>query len=181
MYLSTVPNPEVPEYCYHQYLWAYFNKSKQESRSRPFVFRILGKSIIMLSREKPTCHSVNFSDHIKAGQAYQFQVLASPVRGTYREEGKRKRRQAYKGNKERLQWLQRRLGQSAELEFGQVFDRPARVFKKGDGHRVVINECIMSGVVYVKDKEMFNQVLINGVGGRGAWGCGLMILPEVMV
>jgi len=178
MFLSVIPKPDTPEYCYHQYLWAYFNKEK--GQTRPFIFRVLENSIVMLSRDKPACQSVSIAEHIQAGQTYQFDVLCSPVRGTYREDGKRKRREPYKTNKERLQWFERRLAGSAEARFAQVFDRPVRRFKKSDGHIVRMNDCIIRGAVYVKDRAGFIDTLLNGIGGRGAWGCGLMILPEVM-
>lgn len=179
MFIAIIPKPDAPEYCYHQYLWAYFDKSKDEPR--PFIYRVLGESILLLSREKPACAAVNISERIKAGQTYQFDVLCSPVRGTYRDENRqRKRREPYKTNAERLQWFGRRLGDSADARFAQVFDRPLRRFKKGDGNTVTIDECIIRGAVYVKDRALFVDTLLNGIGGRGAWGHGLMILPEVM-
>lgn len=179
MFLSIVPKPDAPEYCYHQYLWAYFDQTRGENR--PFIYRSLSESLIMLSREIPACPHTPIAERIHAGQVYQFDLLASPIRGTYRDENRqRKRREPYKTNQERLDWLARRLGDSADLRFAQVFDRPVRRFKKADGHQISIEECTLRGAVYVKDKSRFIDTLLTGVGGSGAWGCGLMILPEVM-
>lgn len=179
MFMSIVPKPNTPEYCHHQYLWSYFKKDPDDKR--PFVFRPLKTGLLMLSREAPSCPHKAIGDSIKAGRVYQFDLLCNPARGTWRDETrKRRRRESYKTNTERLDWLRRRLGDSAELRFAQVFDRPQRRFKKGDGNKIIIDECIIRGAVYVKDRAAFIDVLTNGVGGRGCWGCGLMILPEVM-
>jgi len=180
MFLSIITKPAAPQYCYHQYLWTYFDKEKGDQR--PFIYRVLGESIIMLSRDKPACRHVNIADRVKAGQTYQFDVLCSPVRGTYRGENReRKRREPYRGNADRLQWLGRRFGGCADVRFAQVFDRPVRRFKKGDGHNVTIDECVIRGTVYVKDKAQFIETMLNGIGGRGAWGHGLLMLPDVMI
>jgi CRISPR-associated protein Cas6/Cse3/CasE subtype I-E len=178
MFLSIVPKPDTPEYCYHQYLWAYFDQNKNVNRC--FVYRALSESIIMLSSEQPACEHTRIDERISAETVYQFDLIASPIRGVRREDGKRSRREPYRTNKERLDWLARRLGDSAELRFAQVFDRPRRRFKKADGHQVSVDECTMRGAVYVKDRDLFIDTLLTGVGGRGAWGCGLMILPEIM-
>jgi CRISPR-associated protein Cas6/Cse3/CasE subtype I-E len=179
MFLSVVNKPAVPEYCFHQYLWAYFKE--QQGADRPFIYRVMGDKILMLSRIRPACDAICLADRIKTGQAYQFDVLCSPVRGTWRDENRqRKRREPYKTNDERLQWIVRRFGDAADVRFAQVFDRPLRKFKKGDGHVVVLNECIIRGVVHVKDRPLFIDTLLSGIGGRGCWGHGLLLLPEVM-
>lgn len=179
MFLSLVPKPDVPEYCYHQFLWTYFDRERLAVR--PFVFRPLDSALLMLSREKPLCKSVMLNDRIQAGQIYQFDLICSPQRGTWRDEhGKRHRRTAYQSNQERIGWLKRRLGESAEIRFAHVFDRPKRRFKTGDGHEVAFAECAIRGTLYVNDKAEFIEYLTQGIGSKGAWGLGLLVLPEVM-
>lgn len=181
MFMSIVPRPDTPEYCYHQYLWTYFDKKDQPDAPRPFIYRVFDNSLLMLSREHPACPHQDIGERIKSGQVYQFDLIANPARGTRRDEnGGRHRREAYKTNSERIDWLKRRLGDSAELRFAQVFDRPRRRFKKGDGHQVIIDECSLRGTIYVNDRANFIETVQGGVGGRGCWGCGLLVLPEVM-
>ncbi len=177
MFLSAIPTPDAPEYCYHQYLWAYFDKPKGDSR--PFIFRVLDKSIVMLSREPPSCHAVALADRIEAGNTYQFDVLVNPVQTVWNSDHTHKTRVPYTDNKARLAWLGRRV-KGADIRFAQVFDRPQRIFKKNQNTKIILNTCIIRGAVYVKDKSEFIATLLNGIGGRGAWGCGLMVLPEVM-
>ena len=179
MFFAIVPKPDVPEYCYHQYLWAYFKKDKGEQR--PFLFRVMTDAIVMLSREKQSCPSVAIADRITAGLALQFDVLCNPARSQLIDSEKtKKRRVPYKTNAERHDWFKRRIGEAADSRFVQVFDRPQRRFKKGDGNKIIIDECVIRGVVYINDRSEFIDILLNGVGGRGAWGYGLMLLPEVM-
>lgn len=179
MFLSIIPKPDTPEYCYHQYLWAYFDKQRGENR--PFLFRVLNDAIVMLSRDNPSCPSVAIAGRIQAGNVLQFDLLCNPARSLWMDAEKTKKcRVPYKSNAERQEWFKRRLGDAADVRFVQVFNRPQRRFKKGGGNKIIIDECIIRGAVYVKDRAAFIDVLLNGVGGRGAWGYGLMILPEVM-
>lgn len=179
MFLAIIHKPDTPDYCLHQYLWAYFDKARGEQR--PFVYRVLTDAIIMLGRDRPSCPSVAIADRIVAGQVLQFDVLCNPTCSQWLDAEKtKKRRVPYKTNAERQDWFNRRMGDAADVRFVQVFDRPQRRFKKGDGNKIIIDECVMRGAVYVKDRAAFLEILLNGIGGRGAWGYGLMMLPEVM-
>lgn len=179
MFLALVPKPEAPDYCYHQYLWAYFNEDK--TADRQFVYRIFNNSLLLLSRKPPSCPHVFLNDKIVAGRAYQFDLICSPMRGTYRDDsGKRHRRGDYQTHQERQDWLKRRLGESADVRYSHVFTMPARCFKKADGKLIRLTECTLRGVVYINDKTAFIEKLQYGIGGRGAWGHGLMVLPEIM-
>lgn len=179
MFLSIVEKPDAPEYCYHQYLWAYFNEEK--TAERQFVYRIFNNALLLLSRHPPSCPNVFLNDKIESGRAYQFDLLCSPIRGTYRDDsGKRHRRGSYQTHIERQQWLARRFEDSADIKFSQVFNRPLRVIKKADGKLIMLHECTIRGVIYVNDKSNFIDKLLTGIGGRGAWGHGLMVLPEIM-
>lgn len=179
IFLTETNNPPTPEYCIHQYLWSYFDR--MPDGARPFVFKKLKDKILMLSNIKPNCISHNISSRFNTGFAYQFDVLASPIRGTYRDdEGNRKRRLPYSTNADRIDWLKRRLIGCAEVRFAQVFDKPPRRFKKSDGHVIKIDECTIKGVVVISDKDEFINRIAAGIGGRGVWGCGLFFMPEIM-
>jgi len=167
----------------HQYLWSYFPGLQGEGAARPFTFRVFDSSILMMSRIEPACDSVNIADRIQHDRVYQFDVLASPQRSTsYRDaNGKRvtKNRRSIEGNEERRDWLKRRID-GAEVVFCQVFDRPVRRFRKPGGHQVVLTEAVFRGALRVIDADEFINSMLRGTGGRGAWGCGLLVLPEIM-
>jgi CRISPR system Cascade subunit CasE len=186
MWISVLRKPDVPQYAYHQFLWQYFPDLDNTDAQRPFLFRVLGESILMLSRLKPaTQHAVEIKDRLVPGTVYQFDLLANPARGgsITLEDGTKKRvpRKSYKGNQERKDWLRRRFEDAgADLTLVQVYDRPQRRFRKADGRQIVIDDVIYRGTLKVTDRSLFADKLLQGVGGRGAWGCGLMVLPEVM-
>lgn len=183
MWISVLRRPDCPDYAIHQYLWSYFPELQREGARRQFIFRVLDNSILMLSRIKPLCDSVNIVERIKQNQIYQFDVLASPqCSSSYRDEsGKRvtNKRRSIEGNSARREWLQRRV-LGAEIKFSQVFDQPVKRFKKPGGHQVVVTEALFRGTLYVLNVEEFVDSILNGIGGRGAWGCGLLVLPEIM-
>lgn len=184
MWISILNKPSVPEYALHQFCWQYFPDVKK-GEPRPFVYRVLGESILMLSRIKPAINTtINIADRIKGGKVYQFDLLANPARGaTVEVDGVKKRagRVPYTTNGELREWIYRRFEDGgADVTFVQAYQRPVRRFKKGDGNRIVISDVIFRGTVHVKDKAAFLRKMLEGIGGRGAWGCGLLILPEVM-
>jgi len=185
MWISAVSKPEVPEYAYHQVLWSYFPDVPEVSE-RPFVYRVLGDTILMLSRHRPSAPTVKaLAERIEAGAVYQFDLLANPARSARAQQPdgtwKRICRKPYRTNQERKDWLARRMeGSGAEITFVQAYDRPQRRFAKPGGKRIIIDDVVFRGTLRVTDKARFCDHLLRGIGGRGAWGCGLMVLPEVM-
>ena len=179
MWLSILPRPDVPPYCLHQVLWSYFPDVPPGS-DRPFLFREAGRDIILLGRRRPASPTLDIRDRVRAGRAYQFDVLASPVK-TVRPAGKGSPRtlRCLTGNDERRAWFARRLN-GAEPGFTQVFDVPTRRFKKANGEPVTLYSCRIKGVLHVTNRALFIDTLLTGIGGRGCWGCGLLILPEIM-
>lgn len=182
MWLASVARPQVPEYGMHQVLWSYFPACyRAEGAPRPFVYRVARDRVALLSRYRPECEALPVSPLISTGRVYQFDLLCSPARGVRDPEtGRRRGRVAYRGNDERRAWLARRLEGAAEVRFAQAFDRPRRQLRKPDGHRVTVDECVMRGTLCVTDRSELLVRMAQGIGGRGAWGCGLLWLPEVM-
>lgn len=184
MWISVLSKPKVPEYVFHQYCWQYF-PDIPEGEPRPFLYRVLGDSMLMLSRLKPaTSTAVNIADRIECGKVYQFDLLANPARGgTITIDGvkRRVRRRAYSTNEELKAWIHRRFEDGgADITFVQSFKRPTRRIRKGDGNVVTVCDVVFRGTLMVKDLSAFKRKMLAGIGGRGAWGCGLLVLPEIM-
>lgn len=186
MWISVLRRPNVPEYAIHQFIWQYFPELDGKDADRPFLYRVLGESMIVLSRLKPrTSVAVEINERFLPGSIYQFDLLANPARSgsVVLPDGSKKRtcRKPYKTNAELRDWLQRRFeGSGAELTFAQVYNQPQRRFKKPSGQKIIIDDVIFRGTFELKDRSLFMDALMQGFGGRGAWGCGLLVMPEVM-
>jgi CRISPR-associated protein Cas6/Cse3/CasE subtype I-E len=182
MFFSTVPRPSVPAYALHQILWTYYPEDhRRPGDDRPFVYRVADRHLLMLSKIPPNCAHQRID--VTTGHTYQFDLICSPVRGTVTTNGhrhRRVRREPYRSNDERREWLKRRLDGAAEMMFCTVTDRPDLSIRASDGRRIHWPECRMQGTLRVTDRTTFLLRLADGVGGRGAWGHGLMYLPEVM-
>jgi len=177
MFLSVVPRPKVPEYALHQLLWGYFPGLPPGSR-RPFVYRVEERRIIVLSRIRPTVPALHITPRITAGRSYQFASLISPMNG-YKIKDQRYGRRVIEGNEKRRAWLARRL-LGAEVAFCQIYDRPDLNFARPGGERVWVVRCEVVGVLQVVDRAQFIEAMLRGIGGRGCWGHGLLLLPEIM-
>lgn len=186
MFVAVVPRPAVPLYAVHQYLWGYY-PGVGEGEPRPFLWRDCGRDVLLLSRLRPACPCLEVGPRIEAGRVYQFTLLASPMngykvahdtrRGAPRRSGGRK---VIEGNEARRAWFARRLGAGADPTFAQVYDRPTQRFRRPGGDVVMVAQCEIKGTLMVRDRGLFVDAMLRGIGGRGCWGCGLLVLPEVM-
>lgn len=164
----------------HQFLWGYF--PGMDGAERPFLYRTLETTVLMLSRVKPACQAVDIKDRIQAGSVYQFDVLASPRNGFSSDNGGRYRNQHHhkfiRSNEHRREWFGRRLA-GAEPTFAQIYDRPDMKIRRGK-NLITRPACIVRGTIKVNDRAEFIGTLLRGIGGGGVWGFGLLVLPEVM-
>lgn len=177
MWISDIPRPPGDDYRLHQVLWCYFPTQQARGAARPFLFRAESERVVMLSSHRPatSCRAVASPD---PGRVYQFSVLTSPLLGTWRDaDGRRHRRGSYPAAAQRG-WLERRI-EGAGVMFCTATERPLRVFRDARGHRVTVPEVEFSGALLVTDADAFKKTLLRGVGGRGAWGHGLLFLPEL--
>jgi CRISPR-associated protein Cas6/Cse3/CasE subtype I-E len=178
VWVTIVPRPSVPYYSLHQHLWGYF-PAVGDGEPRPFLYRAADRDILILSRLKPSCPALPVADRIRAGRVYQFSALVSPMNGHKLAHKPGRGRLVIEGNEARRAWLGRRM-EGAELTFCQIFDRPNLVFRRAGGERIWIAQCEAHGTLRVMDRAMFLDSMIRGIGGRGCWGFGLLVLPEVM-
>lgn len=176
MWLARVPRPDVPAYVYHQMLWGYF-PDVGDGEPRPFLYRLDGDTITLLSRRKPSCPAVEVGHRISAGRVYQFAAMVSPMNGY--KVGGRKGRKVIEGNQRRREWLARRLD-GADITFAHLYHRPDLNFRRSDGRKVWVARCEARGTLAVHDRARFVASILDGIGGRGCWGMGLLLLPEIM-
>lgn len=181
MWIAAVAKPDAPEATVHQYLWGYY-PDREGGQERPFLYRTLESTILMLSRIKPACPAVDIKERIKAGTVYQFDVLASPRNGFSGDNGGRYRNRHHhkfiRSNGHRREWFGRRLA-GAEPTFAQIYDRPDLRIKRRD-NLITRPACIIRGTLRVTDRAEFMGTLLRGIGGGGVWGFGLLVMPEVM-
>ena len=174
MWLAAVARPACPANVIHKTLWGYF-PDVADGDPRPFLYRELGERIALLSRIPPACPAAALGERIHAGRVYQFDVLASPRNGHNQHKGHR----FIRDNGERRAWFGRRLTGAAPT-FVHVYDRPDVHIGRGRGQAITRPACRISGTVRVTDRAAFLDCLLRGIGGGGAWGFGLLVLPEVM-
>lgn len=181
MWIMSTRRPSGALYTYHQLLWTFIpERYRAPGAARAFVYRVEDDRLLMLSRYRPECEALAVSPGILNGQVYQFTLRCSPVRGTQRGSGSvTKRRDPYPAS-ERKEWLARRLDGAAQVLFATSRDRPDLTLQAPGGRRVRWSECDISGTVRVLDRTELIGRMCQGIGGRGAWGHGLLWLPEVM-
>jgi len=178
MWISEVPRPPGDDYRLHQILWCYFPIQQQRGATRPFLFRVENDRALMLSADRPAtdCRAVAPPE---PGRVYQFSVLTSPILGTWRDaDGRRHRRGSHPLHAQRA-WLERRID-GACVMFCTADERPVRRFPDARGNYITIPEVEFSGAMLVTNPAAFTNTLLHGIGGRGAWGHGLLYMPELM-
>ena len=178
MWVSALQSPKVTRDALHQVLWSYFPDIDDGSQ-RPFLFRKSKDRLLMLSRIKPACESIAISDSIRAGRMYQFDVIASPRNGHNTKKPGAYKHRFIVGNAERKAWFARRIT-GATPGFIQVFDRPNLQLVNRRHQEIVRPACIIRGTLKVDDRAEFMHSMLSGIGGGGAWGFGLLVMPEVM-
>lgn len=171
MFLSIVPRPNGDVYAQHQQLWAYFDMTTE----RHFQYRELTHTALMISRYRPAHPSQEISDRIHAGQTFQFNLLCNPVKTVNRK------RRAILDYDDQRAWLQRQLGDCAEIRYAKSENLKPLSIKKPSGEKMLVAQALITGMVYVKDRALFIDKVMSGIGSRGCWGLGLMVLPEVMI
>lgn len=173
MWVTSVPRPAVPAYAVHQVLWGYF-PSVKDGEPRPFLYRIEKERIVLLSRLPPSCPATEISPRVRAGRVYQFQATVSPANNN-----NRRGRKVIEGNQRRREWLGRRLD-GAVLTFAHLYERGDLRFRRPDGNKVWVPRFEAKGTLRVDDRARFLDSVLRGIGGRGCWGMGLLLLPEIM-
>lgn len=180
MWLSVLSAPECEAYRTHQFLWGYFPEQQNNGTTeRPFCFRELDDQLLMLSGIRPAAPARQIE--LEAGRSLLFEMIASPRRGTYRAaDGKRQRLPPMKSPRDMADWLRRRLDCAATVQFVDVKPLAPLSLRHADGNLVVLPQALFRGVLNVSDGERLRERMAGGIGQGGAFGLGMLLLPEVM-
>lgn len=143
---------------------------------------------------------------IREGEQYSFSLRVNPVVTKMpmgRESKKRKRDDVYMealAKSKALPQQERLSNNEIMIESGLqwIMDRAERHgfslnknqvivegyyrmdgFKDGDKNRIQFGAMDFSGILTVKDGELFRQTLMHGIGKAKAFGCGMLLLIRV--
>lgn len=182
MWSTILDKMDVPDYIVHQLLWGFFPEQQAESSERVFCYKDTGDKIYMLSSAEPKTESMKIE--LQESQSVMFSLCASYNR---RPSGRCPdgRRIYYKQPdithpKALRDWLQRRLGESAMLQFVDVKPLAPHSVTRKDGKKMVWPQAQFMGTLNIKNPSEFLVIISRGIGAGCAFGLGAMILPEVM-
>ncbi len=175
MWLAKVARPPGRcDYQLHQYLFGYFPPMDK----REFLFRVAGQDIFVLSLTRPSVPAVRIQELIQAGQSYAFDLLCNPVKQLGARPGRALKRIVVRDFDGQRDWLAARL-EGCEIRFSHFQPQTVARFRNSKGEKVQVYFTRATGVLTVQDKTAFLLKLQAGIGRARAWGCGLLMLPEV--
>ncbi len=176
-------------YQVHRLLWNAF-PGIPDAR-RPFLFRVESSRgpgripVLMQSFVEPVQPSgepvvllavKSFEPSFAEGRTLRFALCANPVKRLNQE----RCRVPLIRDEDRLQWLHRKLENSAELLECQVSGGEVLYFRKDRaGKPGKIALVTYSGVLHVIDPSRFRNLVENGVGAAKCFGCGLLSVARV--
>lgn len=166
--------PDVSESQQHQLLYSFFRQS-DEPTERPFCYRDTGEQILMLSNEKPSTDCVELD--FKEGETLLFECRASINPRNYK--GKKISPKDFTA-KHVKDWFRRRLDGGAYVDY-VTFKRTApHKIIKNDGQIIILNQTLFYGTLKVMNPKQFKKIIATGIGRGGAFGFGMLLLPQVM-
>lgn len=179
-------------YEIHQALWQSFSRTGNEKRD--FLFRVNWKknvrylNVLVQSMTEPksventSCvlkASKQIEFHFVQGQYLRFAVCVNPVKRSAQD----KNRIPLIGEDAQIEWLERHLKGAALLHEAQVVSsHPLYFFKRGDSgksHRGKIFTIVFDGILEVQDPELFQKIVLSGIGPAKSFGCGLLTLAKI--
>lgn len=166
--------PDVTDAQQHQLLYAFF-RSSEEPIKRPFCYRDTGEHILMLSGEKPNTECVELD--FKCGQTLFFECRASINARSHH--GKKISPQEFTA-KHVKDWFRRRLDGGAYVDYVTFKKLAPHKIRKNDGQVILLNQTMFYGSLIVMNPDQFKKIIATGIGKGGAFGFGMLLLPQVM-
>lgn len=112
-----------------------------------------------------------------AGQRWQFDLLAAPMKKVSAEGRKNSQRRILRTAEERMQWLARKAEQSGfrvltvrELEYVRQSGR------RPESHRMYLDAYHYTGSLEILEADAFRRALTQGIGSGRAYGLGMLLL-----
>ncbi|EKM0371881.1 type I-E CRISPR-associated protein Cas6/Cse3/CasE [Cronobacter turicensis] len=183
-------------YQLHRALWQLFPDAPQAKRE--FLFREeqqqpgTGTLLLLQSALVPVdapvariIASKPFNPVLKAQQSLRFRLRANVVKtikdahGRQNNAGNPKRcRVPLIKEEEQLQWLQRKLSETALINDVRIMSEKPLFFQKS-GMDGKIQPVCFEGVLTITDCQRFMQLLQTGIGPAKALGCGLLTIAPL--
>lgn len=175
-------------YTAHKLVYTLF---PEEEAGRDFLFKYketdYGKRIVILSQREPDISllpkencSIKFRhipDSYFDAEYYRFEVQINPVK----RDMKTGKIIPVKGRNELVSWFCTKAvkyGFEVMPDTLSVDNTDTIIFKKGDS-KITLGKAVFSGVLKVKDKEIFMQSFKKGLGKGKSFGFGLLeIVPN---
>lgn len=124
-------------------------------------------------------------DRLEVGMKLRFRVTLNPVISisTGKQSGKRGKVMPHVTIEHQTKYLMDRSLKNGfqlnENEFS-ITERSMEPLKKQKHHPVRLSKVSYEGLLTITDIELFKEALINGIGKKKAYGCGMMtVIPEV--
>lgn len=170
--------PDIDDYAVHQCVYRLFSKST-EVMGRTFCYRRAGDRVLIYSMGRVNENSWWFE--FEKGRAYDFSMIACPGRGTYRDKsGKRRRMRPRTNIEDVFSWLERRVGDTAEVDALSGKRIHNRRVHRPCGQIMTWPCWLLSGVITVRQPKSLETILQTGVGQGVPFGMGLMFIPEAI-
>ena len=180
-------------YELHRRIWKLF--PVMPDANRDFLFRVenigqKGPQVILLQSltmpssvngDLPIIGTKSFEFSFAPQQILRFLVRANP---TKRITDKNKLKNQGKvrvpliDENEMKGWLQRQLDGGAHLQESMIARQDKIYFRKGK-HTGKIVTATFSGILQVKEPDLFVQKIKKGIGPAKAFGCGLLSLARI--
>lgn len=124
-------------------------------------------------------------DRLETGMELRFKVTLNPVISisTGKQSGKRGKVMPHITIEHQMNYLmERSLKNGFQLKENDysITERSMEPLKKQKHHPVRLSKVSYEGILTITDIELFKETLINGIGKKKAYGCGMMtVIPEV--
>ncbi|MBF0368987.1 MAG: type I-E CRISPR-associated protein Cas6/Cse3/CasE [Magnetococcales bacterium] len=194
------------EYGLHKMVWNLF--AGQADQPRDFLFHLnengLSSILYTLSRREPQitdtpwqARTKPFAPQLATGDQLGFLLRANPVvtrakkrhdvvmdaKHTLSSQGKPRKEwpsQAELVQQTASAWLRRRAD-SMGVEWGEICAEGYQIrrFSKPNKSTISLATVDFSGVLTVRQPQLFHEAVITGVGGAKGFGCGLMMLRRL--
>lgn len=125
-----------------------------------------------------------FLDRLQNGQIVRFRATLNPVISisTGKQSGKRGRVMPHVTTKQQESFLLQRAEKNGfSLEEDEIYITKSSyaALKKENGKPIHISTVTYEGRLTITDRSRFTQVLVQGLGKKKAYGCGLItVIPE---
>lgn len=118
---------------------------------------------------------------LAAEQVWNFDFLTMPSKKVAEPSGQNSRRRVLRTQKERIAWLSRKAEQNGftVLEAQETpYEKLCAVHAAEQGGTLYMDAYRYSGMLLIRDAEMFRRAVKQGIGPGKAYGMGMLLLKR---